>query len=79
VEQIHSSSRLKDLDSSLKLHGMILGTVREANRAVSKQVKVEGAEPQDLLACFVSWDINANQPLLMVDFSNCYLESVWMA
>lgn len=79
VEQIHSSSRLKDLDNSLKLHGMILGTVREANRAVSKQMKGEGTEPQDLLACFVSWDIKANQPLLMVDFSNCYLESVWMA
>ena len=79
VEQIHSSPRLKDLDNSLKLHRMILGTVREANRAVSKQVKVEGTEPEGLLACFVSWDIKANQPLLMVDFSNCYLESVWMA
>ncbi|HIJ58409.1 MAG TPA: hypothetical protein HPP41_01920 [Deltaproteobacteria bacterium] len=79
VEQIHSSSRLKKLDNSLKLHRMILGTVREANRAVSKLVKVEGIESQDLLACFVSWDIKANQPLLMVDFSNCYLESVWMA
>ena len=79
VEQIHSSSRLKALDDSLKLHGMILGTVREANRAVSNQVKVEGADPQDLLTCFVSWDIKANQPLLMIDFSNCYLESVWMA
>ena len=79
VEQIHSSSRLKALDDSLKLHGMILGTVREANRAVSKQLKVEGADPQDLLTCFVSWDIKANQPLLMIDFSNCYLGSVWMA
>jgi len=79
VEQIHSSSRLKELDNSLKLHRMILGTVREANRAVSKLVKVEGIESQDLLACFVSWDIKANQPLLVVDFSNCYLESVWMA
>jgi hypothetical protein len=79
VEQIHSSSRLKELDNSLKLHRMILGTVREANQAVSKLVKVEGAESQDLLACFVSWDMKANQPLLVVDFSNCYLESVWMA
>ena len=79
VEQIHSSSRLKELNSSLKLHGMILGTVREANRAVCGQVGVEGAEMQDLLACFVSWNIEANQPMLMVDFSNCYLESVWMA
>ena len=79
VEQIHSSPRLKKLDSSLKLHKMILGTVREANRAASELMKEEGVESQEQLACFVSWDIKANQPLLMVDFSNCYLESVWMA
>jgi len=79
VEQIHSSSRLKALDSSLKLHGMILGTVREANQAVFKQVNMEETELQDLLTCFVSWDIKTNQPRLMVDFSSCYLESVWMA
>ena len=79
VEQIHRSARLKRLDHSLKLHRMILGTVREANRAVSKELGVEEDALNDLLTCFVSWDIKQNQPLLMVDFSNSYLTSVWMA
>ena len=79
VEQIHSSSRLKDLDNSLKLQRMILGTVREANRAVSKEFDVEEDALNDLLTCFVSWDIKANRPLMMVDFNNSYLTSVWMA
>lgn len=78
AEQIHSSPRLKGMDGELNLSRIIRGTVREAHRAVLD--KVGGCDsPDDLLTCFVSWDIRANQPLLMVDFSNCYLESVWMA
>ncbi|MBC8419334.1 MAG: hypothetical protein H8E10_12125 [Desulfobacterales bacterium] len=79
VEQIHRSDALKRLDHSLKLHRMILGTVREANRMVSEQMGVEEPALNDLLTCFVSWDMKSNRPLLMVDFSNSYLASVWMA
>jgi len=79
VEQIHRSDHLKRLDSSLKLHRMILGTVREANRAIADELNMEEDLLNDLLTCFVSWDIKTNQPLMMVDFSSSYLTSVWMA
>jgi GNAT superfamily N-acetyltransferase len=79
VEQIQSSPRLKGLDRSLKLHRMIAGTVREATQAISGQLNVEENQVNDLLTCFVSWDIKGNQPLLMVDFSNSYLTSIWMS
>jgi len=79
VEQIHRSPRLKALDASLKLHRMIAGTVREAQRAVSGELHVAEDVLNDLLTCFVSWDIKSNQPLIMVDFTNSYLESIWMA
>jgi len=32
-----------------------------------------------LLTCFVSWDLENNQPRMMIDFTITYLESVWMA
>jgi len=79
MEQIYSQPRLKELDRSLELRRMISGTVREATRAVSGQLNVEETEVSDLLACFVAWDIQANQPLLMIDFSTSYLTEVWMS
>jgi hypothetical protein len=79
VEQIQSSPRLKCLDASLKLHRMIAGTVREAMAAISGELNREEAEVNERLACFVSWNIKANRPLIMVDFTTSYLESIWMA
>jgi len=79
VEQIQSSPRLRVLDGSLKLHRMIAGTVREAHRAVSEELKVPEEVLNDLLACFVSWDIKTNRPLIMVDYTTSYLTSIWMA
>ena len=79
VEQIQSSPRLRTLDGSLKLHRMIAGTVREAHRAVSEELKVAEEVLNDLLVCFVSWDIKTNRPLIMVDFTTSYLTSIWMA
>ena len=79
IEQIHSSPRLKNLDRSLKLHRIITGTVREAIQAISEQLNLEENQVNELLTCFVSWDIKANRPLLMVEFSNSYLTSIWMS
>jgi len=79
VEQIQRSPRLRALDASLKLHRMIAGTVREAMAAISDELKIEEGEVNERLACFVSWDIKTNQPLIMVDFTNSYLTSIWMA
>ena len=79
VEQIQSSPCLKTLDNSLKLHRMIAGTVKEAHRAVSEELNVAEEVLNDLLSCFVSWEIKTNRPLIMVDFTNSYLTSIWMA
>jgi hypothetical protein len=70
---------LRALDASLKLHRMIAGTVREAHGMVSDELHVPEDVLTDLLACFVSWDIKTNQPLIMVDFTNSYLTSIWMS
>jgi len=79
LEQIQSSPGLKTLDASLKLHRMVAGTVGEAMRAVSRELNLDEAEVRERLACFVSWDIRANRPLMAVDFTTSYLTSIWMA
>jgi hypothetical protein len=58
---------------------MIAGTVKEAHRAVSEELNVAEEVLNDLLSCFVSWEIKTNRPLIMVDFTNSYLTSIWMA
>jgi GNAT superfamily N-acetyltransferase len=79
VEQIQGSPTLKAMDSSLKLRRMIAGTVGEVQQAASQRLGVSEEMLSDLLACFVSWDIKRNRPLIMVDFTSSYLESIWLA
>jgi len=79
MEQVQSSPCLKALDASLKLHRMVAGTVWEAMGTIARELNLDKSEIHDRLACFVSWDIQANRPLMMVDFTTSYLTSIWMA
>jgi hypothetical protein len=79
LEQLQSHPRLKDLNSSTKIDSIILNTIKEANQVITKNLGLEKGQVLDLLSPFVSWDLKNNQPKMMIDFSNSYLESAWMA
>jgi hypothetical protein len=79
VEQLQSSPPLKMLNTSLKIDRLIMTTVREANESVAEHLKVGEKTIRNLLTCFVSWDLRTNRPKLIVDSTNTFLESVWMA
>ncbi|MFP3911778.1 MAG: GNAT family N-acetyltransferase [Desulfobacteraceae bacterium] len=79
VEQICGAPHLKRLNRALNLRGMVRASVGCAMEAVSESVDVRGADPDELLACFVSWDLKTNRPLLQVDPSGAFLHTVWLA
>lgn len=79
VEQLQSAPHLKSMNGSMKIDRVILSAVGNANQMISEQLGLREEIVADSLTCFVPWDLENNQPRLMIDFTNAYLESVWMA
>jgi hypothetical protein len=79
LEQLQSNPRLKSLNITSKIDSLILNTVKKTNEAITKKLGLEKGVVLDLLSPFVSWDLKNNQPKMIIDFSNTYLESTWMA
>ena len=79
VEQLQSAPHLQEINKAIGIEGMILATVRKANEMIGLELGVEKEAIPSLLASFVSWDLKTNRPGLVIDFTNTFLESVWMA
>lgn len=79
MEELQSSAVLIKMNESMKIDRVILGVVGKANRMISENLGLREGTVADSLTCFVPWDLERNQPLLMIDFASVYLESVWMA
>ena len=79
IEQLQSDPHLKSVNTSMKIDRLILATVHRANEMISRKLGLREETVSGLLTCFVSWDLEGNQPRLMIDFTYTYLESVWMA
>ncbi len=78
VEQLQTCAALKSLNASTKLDRLVLATVRKAQ----DWLKARTSKEEDLLddfTYFVSWDIDSNQPKLVVDYSGTFLDSIWIA
>jgi hypothetical protein len=79
IEQLQSNPQLKKMNGSMKIDRLIIGTVRNTNQLLSEKLGLPEETVADSLTCFVPWDLENNQPRLMIDFANVYLESVWIA
>jgi hypothetical protein len=79
IEQLQSIPHLKKMNRSMKIDRVILCTVRSTNQMISEKLGLREETVTDSLTCFVPWDLEDNQPRLIIDFTNVYLESVWMA
>lgn len=79
VEQILRAPHLKTLERSLNLSGMVRRTVGRVMGRVGETAGRPQGDPNDLLACFVSWDLTTNRPLLQIDPSGTGLHGVYLA
>jgi hypothetical protein len=79
IEQLQSIPRLKTMNGSMKIDRLILGTVRNANQMISETLGLKEERIADSITCFVPWDLGDNRPLLVIDFTHVYLETIWMA
>jgi hypothetical protein len=79
IEQLESVPNLKSMNRSMKIDQIISSTVRNTNQMISEKLGLKEEVVADGLTCFVPWDLEGNQPRLIIDFTNVYLESVWIA
>jgi hypothetical protein len=79
VEQLQTAPELKGLNESMAIDVMTRSTVRKTQDWLKSRLNQEDEFLLDQFTYFVSWDLEANQPKLVVDFSGSYLESIWVA
>jgi hypothetical protein len=79
MDQLQTIPHLKNMNGSMKIDRVVLGTVSKTNQMISEKLGLREETVADSLTCFVPWDLEINQPKLMLDFTNVYLESVWVA
>lgn len=79
VAQLQSNPALKDLNASMRFDRLVKSTAAKSYAAMAKILEMDVGEVRDLLTCFVSWDLAANRPRVVVDMAGNYLETVWMA
>jgi len=79
VDQLQSAPGLKGLNESMAIDRMTRSTVRKTQDWLKAHLNKEDDYLLDQFTYFVSWDLEANQPRLVVDFAGSYLESIWVA
>jgi hypothetical protein len=79
LDQLQSASSLQGLNASMRVDKLVMATVRACSEWLKARAKEEEAPLADSMTYFVSWDLDANQPKLMVDVLGSFIESVWIA
>ena len=79
VEQLYRASHLRALDESLNLRRMIRTSVDRTVIRVFETVGCETGDLTEILACFVSWNLQTNQPVLQIDLAGTFLHTIWLA
>ncbi len=79
VEQLLSSPDLISLNESVRVDRIVKGTVLKARETVARKLGLSPDYVGEMTTCFVSWDLEANQPRLTVDPVGTFLETVWLA
>jgi hypothetical protein len=80
VDQLQGSSSLKALNAAARVDKLVMATIRKGAEWLKSALEADGEEVLvESFTHFVSWNLDTNQPRVVVDFSGTYLESIWIA
>jgi hypothetical protein len=79
VAQLQTTPSLKVLNESLGLDAKLLSTVRKTSDWLRTRLHAGEEHLLERFSFFVSWNIETNQPKMVVEFSSSYLECVWIS
>jgi len=79
LEQTQTHAALKELNQTIKLDKLIRKSLKTAVHLLSAELTLKERDALDTFSWFVSWNLETNQPRLLIDFSEPYFDSIWMA
>ncbi len=79
VEQLNGSPALIELNNHLGLERIVTRTVAKVTEKMKAHIDGEDHGLVDPSGFFVSWDLETNQPRMVVDMTSSYLETVWIS
>jgi hypothetical protein len=80
LDQLQGAPSLQPLNASMRVDKLIMAAVRKTNNWLKTALAEEGGAGSENLTQFVSWDLERNQPGVVVDFAaGTYLEAIWIA
>ena len=79
VEQLNTSPALKELNDHLGLERIVTRTVAKVNEKMKSCIEGNDLSLVDPSGIFVSWDLEVNQPRMVVDMTTSYLETIWIS
>jgi hypothetical protein len=79
VDQLQSIPALRVMNSSVRVDKLIMKSVRKTSEWLQAHANPEEEPLLDGLSYFVSWNLETNQPRIVVDFGGSYVESIWVA
>ncbi len=79
IEQIRTSDSLKSLNNQLSIERIITTSVDNLCHTLSPLSGMDETTFMDKLTFFISWDLQKNYPLLLIENENIYLQSIWLA
>ena len=79
LEQAQTHAALKELNQTIKLDKLIRKSLKTAVHLLSAELTLEERDELNTFAWFVSWNLETNQPRLLIDFTEPYFDSIWMA
>lgn len=79
VDQLLTITPLRVMNASVKVDKLITATVRKSADWLHAHCNPEDETLPEGLSYFVSWNLETNQPKIVVDFGGSYVECVWVA
>ncbi|MBI4961949.1 MAG: hypothetical protein HY913_01595 [Desulfomonile tiedjei] len=79
VEQLQTAPSLQAFNKGTSADRIILSTVRQVSQWLNDKIGDQEDQTVDLFTFFTSWNLSANQPRIVVEFSGSYLETVWIS
>jgi hypothetical protein len=79
IEQLQTAPELKGFKEGVSADLIVLATVSHVSQWLRKRLGDQEDQMMDLFTFFVAWDLAANHPKVVVDFTGPYLETVWIA
>jgi GNAT superfamily N-acetyltransferase len=79
LDQLRTSSYLKDMNRAVRIDRAVIGTINEIRECLGKEFGSSLREEIEDLTFFIPWDLKRNIPKVTVDIAGVSLDTIWIA